>query len=101
MIAQPFDFPWAPAVLFGLACTDPQRVVVAAQCSPQLEDGWVTAGVDVTGVKVAVRTFAEEGCPVPMPRVDVLVQQVDQVLRQLIIAALEIFGGALALLLHG
>ena len=94
-------FAWEPVVLLGLAYADPQRVAVAAQCSPQLEDGRVAAAVLMTGVKVAVWTFAEERCPVPVPRVDVLVQQVDQVLRQLIISALEILGGALALLLHG
>ena len=73
-------------------------MAVAAQCSPELEDGRVAAAVLMTGVKVAMRTLAEERCPVPMPRVDVLVQQVDQVLRQLIISALKIFGGSFALL---
>ena len=51
----------------------------------------------MTGVEVAVRTLAEECCPVPSQGY-VLVQQADQVLRQFIISALEIFGGALALL---
>ena len=69
-------------------------MAVAAQRSPELKDGWVAAAVLVTGVEVAVRTLAEERCPVPMPWVDVLVQQVDQVLRQFFIAPLKIFCGS-------
>ena len=35
-------------------------------------------------------TFTKEGCPVPVPWVDVLVQQVDQVLCQFFVATLEV-----------
>ena len=80
-------------------------MAVAAQCSPELEDGRVAAAVLMTGVKVAVRTLAEERCPVPVPWVDVLVQQVDQVLRQLLVATLQVLSGTLVpfalLLRHG
>ena len=80
-------------------------MAVAAQCSPELEDGWVAAAVLMTGVEVAVRTLAEERCPVPVPWVDVLVQQVDQMLRQFLVATLQVLSGTIlpfALLLrHG
>ena len=80
-------------------------MAVAAQGSPQFEDGRVASAVLMARVKVAVWTLAKEGCPVPVPWVDVLVQQVDQVLRQLLVATLQVLSGTLVpfalLLRHG
>ena len=77
-----------PVMFLGLAGTNPQRMCVAAQCTPQFQNGWVAVAILSAGSQVAMVAPGLEDRPVLLPRVVTLREQIDEVLSEFLVASL-------------
>jgi hypothetical protein len=81
-----------PSMLLGLTGTNPQRMCVAAQRTPQFQNGWVAVAILSAGSQVAMVAPGLEDRPVLLPRVVTLREQIDEVLSEFLVASLQLFG---------
>ena len=81
-----------PPMLLGLAGTNPQRMCVAAQRTPQFQNGWVAVAILSAGSQVAMVAPGLEDRPVLLPRVVTLREEIDEVLSEFLVASLQLFG---------
>lgn len=79
-------------MFLGLAGTNPQRMCVAAQRTPQFQNGWVAVAILSAGSQVAMVAPGLNYRPVLLPRVVTLREQIDEVLSEFLVASLQLFG---------